>query len=775
MTSTNIQEQSLKKRSINDTTEPNKTLTKKNKTDHEPVQPFQMPSYSDDSDDDSSDSSDDEEMKDLDKNNNLKYQNEPSIPEINLQQEEKVEDYKLDPKYAQFYARFQKAARQMALSTYNLTDEKDEFGNLKQATGMEPENDADKEIRQLIQQRENEAIPQGLVPLPVPDLINSNDNDNNDDTPNISQLRKKMNLIPLDSSSTANSYSSKPIHISSSVTIPFDQIDGLLPSLKTSLIKDLKFTTAFAVQAALLPPLLDSINNDISPDPKPDILVNAATGSGKTLAYTIPIVQALSKRVVPQTRAVILLPTRPLITQIMHVFKTLAQNLDTSSSKLRIVALHGDHTLKSEQEKLTKNVPDIIVSTPGRLVDHIQLANISLKKLQYLVVDEADRLLGDSFNEWASVLIKEIEVEESKPIVAQKNKLSSQTDSFSLSNLATFENMRFQKWYRPVQKMIFSATLTRDPGKLAMLRIRNPQVYIVGGSTDSDNTTTLENQQEQSESKEFNIPTTLKEVLVPIKSISVKPLRLLQLISFYQTKSPENNYNDSMKSHVLVFVNTNEAAARLARLLTLLNDQVFHLNLKFQRCSGEQPAPVRRKVLKAFSETLQNDFKSSTNSNSNTEPIHVLICTDLVARGIDIAAVKNVINYDIPRGPREYVHRVGRTARAGQEGTAWSFATDRHEHGRFWRGIAAYIHREGKSTTTTTTKQHEQDEMEIDSFENVNNNNNDQHQKHEEEFESPIEKFLIEELVPQEGTREYQMIEEGYSKALALLGKEVQG
>lgn len=198
-------------------------------------------------------------------------------------------------------------------------------------------------------------------------------------------------------------------------------------------------------------------------------------------------------------------------------------------------------------------------------------------------------------------------------------------------------------------KLIFSATLTRDPGKLAMLRIRDPQVYIIGGETGSDESSATKSSitgtPASTDGKEFTVPRTLTERLVPIKSISVKPLRLMQLISLHQGHS-KGIEDSSMKTHVLVFVNSNESAARLARLLTLLDEEVFHLGLVYQRCSSEQPAAVRRRVLRAFAAT-----GTSTQTSSEEGPINVLVCTDLVARGIDISAVRNVINYDIPRGP----------------------------------------------------------------------------------------------------------------------------
>lgn len=580
-----------------------------------------------------------------------------------------VEEEVVDAKYATFYKRFQQAARAIPLSAYNLEQEEGKPVEQVTALPLSAEDDVDAEVRAALQRKEAAVIPSDLVPLPLPTTRPRQDQASTEGEvkPRISQ--KKLAAL---AASAIPKWLSEPVHVESDIRIPFTSIEGLSQRMQNNL-KSANFLEAFAVQAAVLPPLLAGAH-DLSPDVRPDILVNAATGSGKTLAYSIPIVEALSRRVIPKVRAIVLLPTKPLIQQVRSVMESLAKG-----TSLHVVALRSERKFKDEQLLITTNVPDIIITTPGRLVDHIQSTpGFSLSNLQYMVVDEADRLLNQSFQEWVEVVLNAVE--------------SSETTTAPL----------YLQWRRTVQKLIFSATLTRDPEKMANLRIRNPQVYVVGGR--NAETAVAENDR-----MEFTVPATLTERLVPIKQSSIKPLRLMQLL----LRPGEN-----ITSYVLVFVKSNEAAARLARLLTLIDEEVFHSGIKVERCSGEVEAAQRRKTLTAFA-----DGK-----------IDLLVCTDLIARGIDISKVRNVFNYDLPPGKREYVHRVGRTARAGLTGTAWSFACDYSEHKYFWSAIAERIYREnGKQ----------------------------------------VEKYLLEDVVEPEGTREFYRQEDGYKRALERLEQEV--
>lgn len=400
-----------------------------------------------------------------------------------------------------------------------------------------------------------------------------------------------------------------PQYSSPELTKPFHEFPlrrGLLENLST-----LGYKEAFSVQLSVLDLLLEDIQkNTLLPDFRGDLLVNASTGSGKTLAYLIPIIEALTPRKVPRLRAIVLVPTRPLINQV----RTTLQQLSKGTTLL-VVTLKSDVSIKEEGRKLQQNQPDILVSTPGRLVEHLSSNSIDLQHLRFLVIDEADRLLNQSFQNWCQVLISSME--RHHPV--------------ETSNIS-------KKWQLRPQKMIFSATLTTDAGKLALLKFHKPRLVVV-------------NAEDRLVDELFSVPPTLSEYSIFLGSAksSLKPLILAR---FLQAQNKLSN--------VLVFTKSNEASLRLSKLLSLLFQgtiNVMHFN------STNNTSSARNKILKDFS----------------SQAINILVATDLIARGIDIASITDVINYDLPNSSREYVHRVGRTARANQEGHAYSLCFGKGE------------------------------------------------------------------------------------------------
>lgn len=615
----------------------------------EPV-PKTVPSYTDDED-----SSDDDLPKST--SNGAADVDMPDAEEVTI-----------DPKYASFYKRFQAAASHIPLSGPSADTQPD--AEETEGAALTEEQQQDKSLATQLKKKEEQVVPADLVPLPLPTRKQVVEGADDTAVPRLSKKRAaELAAIP--------KWLAEPTHVATETRVPFADLVGLSPRMRETLEK-LEYKEAFAVQAAVLPALLEGVNS-IAPDVRPDILVNAATGSGKTLAYSIPIIDALASRVVPRVRALVLLPTRPLIQQVAGVLQSLAKG-----TGLNILTLGAERTFRDEQRLVSSMQPDIIVATPGRLVDHIrsQTPGFTLAHLQYLVIDEADRLLNQSYQEWAEVVIAAIE-----------------TTTVSAPDYQPV----YARWHRTVQKLIFSATLTRDPEKMAALRIRRPQVYVVGGGATADASVTANDR------LEFSVPPTLTERLVSVRNASIKPLRLLQIL----LHAPE-----PITDYVLVFAKSNEAAARLARLLTLIDEEVFHRGLVIERCSGEVDPQQRRRTLQAFA----------------AGKINVLVCTDLIARGVDISQIRHVFNYDLPPGRREYVHRVGRTARAGQPGTAWTLATDHNEHKYFWNAIGDRIFREQGRT---------------------------------------VERVHEAELIEPEGTREYYRQEDGYKVALERLAAEV--
>lgn len=364
-----------------------------------------------------------------------------------------------------------------------------------------------------------------------------------------------------------------------------------------------------------------------------DLLVSASTGSGKTLAYVLPVVNALSGRLVCRLRALVVVPGRELAQQVASVFEPFAQALGLS-----MAVVVGQTSLIAEQKKLvgstvlplaggSSNV-DILIATPGRLVDHLQSTpNFSLQHLQWLVIDEADRLLDQSFQDWLPRVLESCNA----PAVGAG--LPAAHDAVSLREGSAPIEAPFGMacWATPLCKMLFSATLTRNPAKLAMLRLNNP-VYL---SVSADST-------------KYTVPDDLEEHMI-VAEDGEKALVLLHLLKEHQLSS------------ALCFTKSVEATEKLALLL--------------RRC-----CPDAQDRISSFSSDLLPEKRASLLESFNEGSVDLLICSDGAARGLDLRMVSCVINYDIPIHAKTYIHRVGRTARAGRSGVAYSLLEAREAH-----------------------------------------------------------------------------------------------
>ncbi|KAK9325503.1 P-loop containing nucleoside triphosphate hydrolase protein [Lipomyces orientalis] len=434
----------------------------------------------------------------------------------------------------------------------------------------------------------DQPMPAGLAPFPQP------------------PLKKKEVTI------ANQEWMVEPVYIKPTIQKPFSSLG--LSERMTKNLASAGFDMAFAVQASVIPILTSDIN-EISPDSKRPVLVNAATGSGKTLAYGIPIVEALSQRVIPQIRALVIVPTRPLIQQVRGVIESLAKG-----TSLRVFSLRSERPFADEQAALQGSTPDILVTTPGRLVDHIlSTQSFTLRHLRYLVIDEADRLLNQSFQDWVDVLMESLH-----------------------EKVARYDSLLATRWSYNLQKLVFSATLTKDAGKWASLKIKQPRIIIVGDKSKSIPV----------DEEVFSVPFTLTEYMVEVFDTSTKPLLLYNLLR-----------QEFISGHCVIFTRSNETAARLTRLLGILDKEMrtdqstkpYVVSL----VTGEIETSLRKRALKEFAEGK----------------VDLIVCTDIIARGVDIESIQHVINYDIPITSREYVHRVGRTARAGKSGTAWTLVS----------------------------------------------------------------------------------------------------
>ncbi|KZF23977.1 P-loop containing nucleoside triphosphate hydrolase protein [Xylona heveae TC161] len=601
---------------------------------------------------------------------------------------------------------------------------------------------------------------QGLVPLPQPAPVPEPD------------------FAPLFSS--LPSWLAEPSTVSSTETAPFNSLPISQKLLSTLTSKGYK--SAFAVQAAIIPLLLPG--NSWIPG---DVCVSAATGSGKTLSYVLPIVESLRKHVVRKLRAVIVVPTRELVSQARDACELCAagsglqvgtalgtRHLDVEQDSLigkeayydpegyqeslersrarRKAGITGSETQKLEEDrpdilplhvsKLVSKV-DILVCTPGRLVEHIRSTpGFTLHNVEWLVIDEADRLLNQSFQEWTSVVMSALEGN-------QFNKELSIREQI-LRDLGRSPDSK------RVRKVILSATMTRDVQKLSALKLRRPRLVVVGNAE-------LERIEKSESAALYDLPSLLLERAVSVEDGSEKPLYLLRLLqskllpegaltmknpSGYETKADSTDTSsdedsddtsssgsdtssdessdeeessasstnsqaesasaasassssssgssssddssdadsenempstrkvvDSAKGSsqcttrgILIFTNNNENASRLARLLSIMQPAYASITDILTKSSSTASG---RKTLAAF----------------RAGKTHILIASDRASRGLDVPNLAHIVNYDIPTSVTAYVHRVGRTARAGKEGQAWSFVTNT-EARWFWNEIA---------------------------------------------------------------------------------------
>ena len=387
---------------------------------------------------------------------------------------------------------------------------------------------------------------------------------------------------------------------------------GDMPGLDKVLVDKLmkeKVTHFFPVQRQVIPHLLE-----FSPRYRPsDLCVSAPTGSGKTLAFVLPIVQSLLGRLVPRVRAITVLPTQNLATQVYKVFNHFCEG-----SGLRVKLLTGGENMAEEGDLVRKGVAgmvhqlyDILVVTPGRLIHTIRdTPGLDLSHLRYLVIDEADRMMDNMTGDWLTIL--------------ETSVYSRGRTRPGLLTAAAASQHQI-----PLQKLLFSATLSQDPEQLEQLNLFEPKLYRclvpVAALGEAVSMTSL--------------PVTLTQ-LFTISKQGDKPALVHQVIK------------EKSLTKVLVFTHSNETVHRLALVLKKLGHKV-----------GELSSAVkgRKKVLSKLQRGV----------------IDIVVCSDVMARGIDVEGLDGVVSYDVPAYSKAYIHRVGRTARAGKEGTAISLCEEK--------------------------------------------------------------------------------------------------
>jgi ATP-dependent RNA helicase RhlE len=334
-------------------------------------------------------------------------------------------------------------------------------------------------------------------------------------------------------------------------------------------VEDLRFERPTPIQSQAIPPALKGR----------DLLACAVTGSGKTAAFLLPILHELTDKPRGTTRALVIAPTRELALQIVDDLNALARH-----TGIKGAPVYGGVKMGAQQKAFRQGV-DIIVATPGRLLDHFQYGYAKLSGLEYLVLDEADRMLDMGFLPDIRRVLKHIP----KP---------KQTFFFSATMPPPIETL--------------ARGILRNPAKIALQRRAAPAEGVIQAV--------------------YPVPASLKKKL---------------LVELFTRGHMED---------ALVFTRTKHRANQLTKVLN-------RNGISAERIHGNRSQAQRTKALAGF----------------KAGKFRVLVATDIAARGIDVEALGHVVNFDIPGLPEDYIHRVGRTARAELTGEAFTLVTPEDE------------------------------------------------------------------------------------------------
>ena len=297
------------------------------------------------------------------------------------------------------------------------------------------------------------------------------------------------------------------------------------------------------------------------------------TGSGKTAAFVLPILHHLIDKPRGKTRALIVTPTRELAAQILTALDSMAVHTPITAA-----AIYGGVGMAPQEHAMRAGV-DVLIATPGRLLDHLSSSYASLKNVEFLVLDEADRMLDMGFLPDIKRILK---------LVPAKR-----------------------------QTLFFSATMPPPIAALTREMLHNPLMIDLGRRS---------------------MPAVgITQAVYPVKQDLKKDLLLALL-------------ERGEMAQALVFTRTKHRANRLA-------EQLVKRGIKAERIHGNRSQGQRTAALAGFK---SGQYK-------------VLVATDIAARGIDIEMLGHVVNFDVPQAPDDYIHRVGRTARAGEVGEAFTF------------------------------------------------------------------------------------------------------
>lgn len=342
-----------------------------------------------------------------------------------------------------------------------------------------------------------------------------------------------------------------------------------LPEYLLEAVDSLSYKEPTSIQEKAIPLILEGKN----------VVGEAQTGTGKTAAFALPVIKKLNelpdKKKKISVLSLVLVPTRELAVQVAAAFKGYCQ---FSPKKIKMISLIGGENIQDQIRGLRMGV-DVVVATPGRLLDIIKRSEIRLVELEHLIIDEADKMLDLGFKEELDALL--------------------------------------EKLPKTRQNLLFSATFPPKVVALSEKFVENPEKVIVESG--------------------LNTVEAIEQRVIQVNREKRRPLleKLLKEEPWDQT---------------MVFVVSKRAARNLA-------EKLKREGIKAIGFHGDLDQSERLTVLKQF----------------RKKEHRVLIATDIAARGIDIEKLSCVINYDLPRSPRDYTHRIGRTGRAGESGEAISF------------------------------------------------------------------------------------------------------
>ncbi|MBL3701026.1 DEAD/DEAH box helicase [Leucobacter luti] len=341
---------------------------------------------------------------------------------------------------------------------------------------------------------------------------------------------------------------------------------GLPPEVLRA-VTGLGYETPSAIQAATIPTLLEGR----------DVVGLAQTGTGKTAAFALPILARITPgQGVPQ--ALVLAPTRELALQVCEAFESYAAHLPG----VHLLPIYGGQAYGQQLSALRRGV-DIVVGTPGRIMDHLKRGSLDLTEIKYLVLDEADEMLKMGFAEDVETILADTPAEK--------------------------------------QVALFSATMPAQIRRISQQHLRDPREIKIAGKTQTSSNIT----------QRYNVVSYTQKLDALTRILEVEPF-----------------------DGVIVFTRTRGDSEQVAEKLRARGYSSAAIN-------GDIPQNVRERTVQALKDGS----------------LDILVATDVAARGLDVERISHVINYDLPIDTESYVHRIGRTGRAGRKGDAISFVTPR--------------------------------------------------------------------------------------------------